>query len=86
MNKIETGDFRRINLTKARNMYAAGKMVFLCASNMSPASIWQPASGICKNIDDICVDETFNAQVNRFLYYNCNKETGRKVIFYEKIA
>jgi len=86
MNQVEFGGFRRINRKKAKNLYKSGSTIYLCSSNMSPESIWQPAIGISKPADDTNVDSLFEAIVNEYTYFNCNKETGRQVFFYEKFA
>lgn len=86
MNQIEIGGFRRISRTKARNLYNAGNMVYLCASNVSPVSIWQPAAGIRKPVGDDSADTTFESRVDAFAFYNCSKETGNCAFFYEKTA
>lgn len=85
MRQIEVGNFRRINRAKARRMYDDGKEVTLCACKMSPAATaWSLAATITKPIGDDAIDITFDARVNSYEYYNCNRETGRQTFFYER--
>ena len=83
MNQIQIGSFRRINRTRARNLYEAGKTVYLCPCNMPPTSMW--VVGISKPANDSAVDTLFDSRVNAFAYYNHNDVAGHQTFFYENV-
>ena len=78
--------FQKINVSTARTMYANGETVYLLPNKIRLGNAWIKPVGICKadsvngssNID-------FQKQINAFMYYNCNKETGTTVAYYKAI-
>ena len=66
-----------ISKADARQRYYDGKIVRLMASNLNPHSYWGeplPVNKECgKDFEKLC---------NEFSYYNCTKETGKKIKFY----
>ena len=69
--------FAEITKQQAREMYNEGNIVRLMASKLNPHSYWGeplPVNKDCgKEFDKLC---------NEFMYYNCTKETGKKIKFY----
>lgn len=88
-NLTFTGDYysERITLSQvqkrtAKKMYDSGETVYMQSSNFHPFGIWSKAHAIIKTKSN---DESFDSLVHNFEYYNCGSESGRYVIFYEKI-
>lgn len=64
------------NITKkeARKIINNGGSVLAFPSNINPHNIW---------ISGLIVDNaTTTAEINSYIYYNCNSETGRALRFY----
>jgi hypothetical protein len=59
----------------ARMLFRQRRPVIVQTSNMHPANQWQPGVSIPLNVD-------FDAFVDEYRYYNCDKERGMKVTFY----
>lgn len=92
MKKYVIGNYERISKATARKMFLDGETVYLCAVNMSPVSMWQPAFGINRKdkeqfvVDEIGMDNYFKDTVNSFEYYNCDNERGRYTAFYRTVT
>ena len=69
---------QRITKAKARKLYESGKNITLNPSKMFPGGVWSMAIETNK---ERCND-TFDALVNSYSYYNCTNETGNVVHFY----
>lgn len=70
-----------IEITKqqARERYNDGKIVRLMASNLNPHSYWGEPLPVTTTDNG---NTTFEQVCNGFAYYNCTKETGKKIKFY----
>lgn len=67
----------RVNKKVARKMYDAGKQVWLIQDMMRLVNAWQSPCPI-----DNKSEREFDAQVNEFMYYNCDSERGRGVKYF----
>lgn len=67
----------KINKTRARMLWLSGKCFWITACNMpmNCGLLIDPS----RLIDDI---PTFDALVDRFMYYNCDNERGRYPHYY----
>lgn len=79
MNIYTISGYTRITKAAAVKAYEGGKMIYLSACKMSPASIWRPAFAISK-----AVDGSLSNLINSFVYYNCTPETGKYISYYVK--
>ena len=72
---------RYLEITKkqARERYNDGKVVRLMASNLNPHSYWGSPLPINKESG-----RKFEQVCNEFMYYNCTRETGKRIRFYIK--
>lgn len=72
---------KEINERAARKLYEERKPFWMVASKLNPY-------GAGYHVDaaeyERLTDETFDSLVNAFRYYNCNIETGPRVIFYQE--
>lgn len=75
--------YQKISSTKARRLYAARETFYMCPSKIRPEVMGCKIDRWCPEQVD---DEPFDNVVNMFRYYNCNKDTGNHVVFYQKIA
>lgn len=67
----------KIDKTRARKEYNAGRNVYLLPSKAILGSMWiQPYM-----INNSCGKE-FEVILNEFSYYNCTKETGLRINYY----
>lgn len=73
-------EFKKCNITKARNLYNKGITIYLVPSKVYPdfKAIWVKPYGITFSYKN----EDFDTTVNSFSYYNCNGDLGKKVHFY----
>ena len=67
--------YKKINRTAACKELAAGNSVIFVPCNCSPYSMF--AARVSND-----QTTTFDTIVNTFTYYNCNKETGRRLHYY----
>ena len=70
-------NFIEITKKQARERYDDGNVVRLMASNLNPHSYWGEPLPVNKE----CGRE-FEKLCNEFRYYNCTRETGKKIRFY----
>lgn len=63
--------------TTAMKMYNAGKTVYLHPNLMRLDSMWQQPYAYQKTVE---CDRPFAALYNSFMYYNCNKEAGKRIL------
>ncbi len=71
--------YTEITKRKAREMYNEGKVVRLMASNLNPHSYWSKPLPVCNECG-----KPFEQLCNEFSYYNCTRETGKRIKFYVK--
>ncbi len=86
---------QKITSNTAKKLVCAGKVVYVCASNLRPFTPWhceQPLN--IYRLEDIGFwesnkkrpvnfEKAWKKFINAFMYYNCmNKESGLKVAFY----
>lgn len=76
MRQIEVNGYKRITRVTAKKLFNEGKEIYGVPCNIRPGEY---------------VEVTFNKKRGTFeeienagVYYNCNKETGRELWFYEK--
>ena len=69
--------FIKITKDEARDRYDKGKIIRLMACNLNPHSYWGEPLPV-KNTQG----KPFDKLCNEFEYYNCTKETGKKISFY----
>lgn len=70
-------NYEKITKTQARQRHAEGRTVYVTASKVNPYSKWIPPYEIPKEMD-------FEKFCNEYYFYNCNSETGKRIIFYKK--
>lgn len=70
-------NFIEISKREARERYDNGKIIRLMASNLNPNSYWGKPLPVNNTQGKL-----FHSLCNEFAYYNCTKETGRKIKFY----
>lgn len=76
--------YHRVNKATARRVFNAGGVVIMCACNLRPDSMWNPAVPIAANDDS--TDDTFEILVNEFSFYNCGlREAGYYPAFYTEV-
>lgn len=75
----------RVNKTKARSLYDAGKMVVLYMVNENPESPFWFGFSIKKD-ESILKDRASNARVNEFEYYNSGNSRGDYAKFFVKVG
>ena len=78
MNKYETKNLIRVNKTVARKLYNLGFDVGLCPCKVNPESPW----GVIIMVNKNRYDYTFDKMVDKFSWYNCNRELGQYVAYY----
>ena len=73
-------EFKKCNITKARNLYNKGVTIYLVPSKVHTdfKATWVKPYGISFSYKT----EDFDIIVNAFRYYNCNNELGNRVHFY----
>lgn len=78
MKAYYDGNWERITKRMARTLVTQGKKVFMypCKGNPSNTFFAQPC------LIQVEEDNSFDTMVNRFEYYNCNREMGRYASFY----
>lgn len=68
-------DFQKVTKRQAKSIYGRGCNVYLLPSKVRLGSFWIKPVLIPKN-------ESFEATINAFSYYNCNDELGKSVHYY----
>ena len=67
----------KVDKRTASKEYNKGNTIHLLPSKAVPGSIWiTPTS-----VNNQC-GKSFEALINEYSYYNCNKETGLRVTYY----
>lgn len=77
--------YKKISRAQARKRFLSFKPFIICASKVSPASMFAAEIGEHTS-QDYVTNEGFDAMVNEFKYYNCGPDTGHGVKFYIKEA
>lgn len=72
---------KQVNRANARKAYNEGKTIYLNSCNMRLNNPWQGT--FRANMRDY--DETFEACVNNFEYYNCDAERGKYANFFVEV-
>lgn len=75
----------RINKTKARNLYDAGKLIIIYMIYDNPESPYNCGFPIKKDLG-ILKDRAFDAWVNEYEYYNSGNSRGSYAKFFAKTA
>lgn len=70
---------KKITKRAARAAFEAGRVIFLQPSRTSIYSEWVRPLGVRKTSP---IDGNFEALCSAFEYYNCNRETGKRIAFY----
>ena len=76
--------WQRITRSKAKKAYDKGHWITLYPVNLRPRTICNPPIPI-RNDCGMTDGMTFEAVVNEFEYYNCNRETGRYAKFFMEV-
>ena len=74
--------FVRVTKIKARKVYDAGNAVYLIPDMMRLDNAWQSTCPI--STKDNGGDREFDARVNEFVYYNCDRVRGHGVKYFVK--
>lgn len=70
-------NYEKITKTQARQRHTEGKAVYVTASKVNPYSKWISPYEIPKEMD-------FEKFCNKYYFYNCTAETGKRITFYKK--
>ena len=76
MNRIETGNFKRIDKRQARKIYENNGEIYACACKVNPDNAWGLLLG------PLTTWYPFDEVVKNATYYNCNSELGKYLAFY----
>ena len=76
--------WERVPRNKAKKAYGEGHWITLYPVNLRPRTICNPPIPI-RNDCGMTAGMTFEAVVNEFEYYNCNRETGRYAKFFMEV-
>lgn len=77
--------FKKISQATAKKLYESGHDVVIIPCLCNPASAWMCGMSFNKN-DIHGIDDTFNYLITSMKYYNCNKENGMHLAFYQEEA
>jgi hypothetical protein len=67
----------KINRQEARKLHEEGDSVYLLPSKANINSVWWEPAELDKEQD-------FDKFISEYRFYNCNKETGKGIIFYKE--
>lgn len=70
---------KQINAITARKLYEKGVKIWMHPCNLTVNNCWQVPHH-CQKTNEIT--ECFDSVINSFAYYNCDKERGKRVIFF----
>lgn len=70
---------RQINVKSARKLYDLGVKIWLHPCNLTLNNVWQVPYHFQKSETNT---ECFDSLVNSFKWYNCDKQRGRRIIFF----
>lgn len=70
---------RQINIISARKLYDKGVKIWLHPCNLTINNCWQVPYHYQKSETNT---ESFDSLVNSFMYYNCDRQRGRRIIFF----
>lgn len=70
---------KKVSKSVARKMFNAGEVIHIVPSKANPASMWFRDSMIV--ISKLRTPD-FDAIVEKFQYYNCNNQLGKRVAYY----
>lgn len=73
MNQIEINGYIRINRKEARNIVNKGGEVYCCPNKLIPCQL---------NL--LRINGNFENSENAIIYYNCNPETGTRLLYFKK--
>lgn len=72
---------RQINVKPARKLYDLGVKIWLHPCNLTLNNAWQVPYHYQKSETNT---ECFDSLVNSFRYYNCDRQRGKRIIFFAK--
>ena len=72
---------RQINVKSARKLYDLGVKIWLHPCNLTLNNAWQVPYHYQKSETNT---ECFDSLVNSFRYYNCDRQRGKRIIFFAK--
>lgn len=72
---------RQINVKSARKLYDLGVKIGLHHCNLTLNNVWQVPYHYQKSETNT---ECFDSLVNSFKYYNCDRQRGKRIIFFAK--
>ena len=82
---VSTYSLVPITRREARKIFDLYGTIYLSPSKMAPYSFYFTPCRINKGaMLSVGVDSDFDTIVDRFMYYNCSKETGKRVSFYKE--
>lgn len=70
---------KQINSVSAKTLHNKGVKIWLHPCNLTLRNMWQEPYDYQKSVTNT---ECFESIVNSFRYYNCDKERGKRVIFF----
>ena len=71
-------NYGQITKTQARKKHERGERVYILPSKANPNSTWW------KPLPCVPADRDFDKFISEYQFYNCNKETGRGIVFYKE--
>jgi len=83
-SNITNGMIQQVNKTKARNLYNQGKTIYFQSSNLKFNCVWQSPMAASKDGYSF-QGYTFDQVCNNYEVYNCDKERGKYIHFYDAV-
>jgi len=76
---------KKITKAEAKKLYESGKSIYLNSSKMRLNGVWSQVIKVSKASLETKLSDapSFDALVNEYHYYNCDKERGLVVHFYK---
>nr|DAG02237.1 MAG TPA: hypothetical protein [Siphoviridae sp. ctmqu18]DAI46367.1 MAG TPA: hypothetical protein [Caudoviricetes sp.] len=69
-------EYKKVDKRVARKLFDAGGVVYLAPCKANPCSDWVGLIDIRKE------SAAFDTVINKFEYYNCNTELGKRAAYY----
>lgn len=73
---------KQINAISAKRLYNKGIRIWMHPCNLTLRNMWQEPYDCQKSETNTAC---FESVVNSFVYYNCDKERGKRIIFFAEV-
>ena len=75
--------YKKISQATAKKLYESGHDVVIVPSAVDPSSTWWCGMAFNKK-DEKYINDGFEKLIINIKWYNCNKETGMRLAFYQE--